>query len=122
MRGPIMAGRGRSIALQSISTKKCSITDQQVRRAKCTALQSISAIYTPKTAGQMASAKRPFGRGQGSIYRSWLAVTSFHPGIRATASALLIDDLCGLISCTRAFLVALCFGLHSGTSEGKKAN
>ena len=37
-------------------------------------------------------------------------MTSFHPGIRTTASALLVNDLCGLISCTRAFLVALCFG------------
>ena len=55
-----MAGRGRSIALQSISAKKCSTTGQQSPRGKSTALQLISVIYTPKTPGQVARAKGAF--------------------------------------------------------------
>ena len=37
-------------------------------------------------------------------------MTSLHLGIRAATSSLFVNDFCGLIRCTRAFLVALCFG------------
>ena len=51
MRGPTKTGRGRSIALQSILAKKHLKNGGQGRRGKCIVLQSISAIYPPKTAG-----------------------------------------------------------------------
>ena len=39
-------------------------------------------------------------------HRSWPAATSLHPGIRAATSSLFVNDFCGLIRCTCAFLVA----------------